>query len=546
MTGRSLGHRAPLLWLVLPMMGGLALGRAINIPRATPWLLGAALVAAGAALTVGRHRPRVWAALIVAAMVCAGAASYALHRPRIAAWDGLPPREARLTLRLDRMFGQTDARKASGLATITAAPPHLRELAGQRVYFSVALHAGEAAPLRSAVEDVIGVIETIPRDPPADSFDSYLAAAGMNFRLTRARVLAEVKAPTAYRRFCARMAERFARTLTLGVGTKRPQLAAVLRAMLLGQQHELTEEQDTLFRESGTMHIFSISGLHIAVIAGGLHALLALLRLPRLLRFGAAMAALWLYVDITGGAPSAVRAFTMVALVEASLVLRLPRNPLAALAAAALLAVVFAPLQVFGASFQMSYGIVAALLLVGLPLAEMATAAWGPFRDLPKATWAWHHHLRDWLWRSTAGALAIGLAAALVSSVSGILFFNLFTPGALLANLLFIPAATLVILAGFVSLLCGLVGFAAGSVLMNHAAVVVLWGIEVAVRALVRIPGMWFPAAFTAPWLGMLALALLLATMIAGYARGWSRGFWPPLAVVALALGLAVSWTNRP
>lgn len=542
MSLRSLGHRAPLLWLVLPLMAGLALGRAVEL--ASPgWLLAGAGVAAIAAIGTARRAAKLWGALLALALILAGAASYALHRPRIAAWDGLPPREARLTLRLDRVFGQTDVSKVSGLATITSAPPLLRELTGQRTYFSFALRPGETAPIRSAVVDATGVIATVPRDPPADTFDGYLAAAGMNFRLTRGRIRGELAPPTAYRRFCARLADRFAQTMTLGIGTKRPALAAVFRAMLLGRQHELTEEQDTLFRQSGTMHLFAISGLHIAAIAGGLHTLLALLRLPRAVRFVVALAALWLYVDVTGGAPSAVRAFTMVALVETSLVLRRPRNPLAALAASALLVLVFAPLQLFSASFQLSYGIVAALLLFGLPLAETALAAWTPFRDLPKATWSWHHHVRDGIWRAVAGALAIGIAAALVSTIGGIRFFNLFTPGALLANLLFIPAASLVILAGFLSLLCGLAGFAAGSALMNHAAATVLWGLDAAVRGYVGLPAMWFPAQFAAPWIGTAALTLLLATMFAGYARGWRgwcRGFWPPVAVVALVLGLAV------
>src|SRR5690606_30042796 len=145
---------------------------------------------------------------------------------------------------------------------------------------------------------------------------------------------------------------------------KRPELAAVLRAMLLGHKHELNDEQDSLFTRSGTMHLFAISGLHIAVIAVGLHAILAVLRLPKLLRYFIGNLALWLYVEITGGTPSAVRAFIMVALVETSLVLRTPRNPLAALATSATLVVVIWPLQVFSASFQMSYGIVAALILL--------------------------------------------------------------------------------------------------------------------------------------------------------------------------------------
>src|SRR5690606_31180885 len=161
-----------------------------------------------------------------------------------------------------------------------------------------------APPIRSAEIAAIGVIASLPRNPAPGTFDAYLADSGVNFRLSRGRLLATEKPASAYRRFCARQAERFAAILGAGVETKQPGLVAGFRAMLLGRASELSDEQDTRFRRSGTMHVFSISGLHIAVIAGGLQALLLLLRLPRWLQLPIGLAALWLYVDITGTAPS--------------------------------------------------------------------------------------------------------------------------------------------------------------------------------------------------------------------------------------------------
>lgn len=531
-----------MLWVVLPLLTGLALGRAGEFLPAT-WLLGGAATLAGIAwVSLGRSWPG-WAVAVCGAMILAGMASYALQRPRIAAWDELPPREAELALRITRTFALKDDRRVSGLAVIEQAAPHLHELAGQRVYFSLALRAGEPAPVRSTVVQALGVLATLPRDPPADTFDGYLANAGINFRFTRGQIGETLQPASAYRRFCARMMTHFSTTLGTGVEAKRPELTGVLRAMLLGQQSELTEEQGRMFRVSGTMHVFSISGLHIAVIAGGLHALLILLRLPSLARLMIELTALWLYVDITGTVPSAVRAFLMVALLMSSFALRVPGNPVSALTVSTLVVLLVDPLQMFNASFQMSYGIVAALLLVGLPLAARWEAVWPQFALLPKPAWRWHHHGRAWLWRWTLVAVAIGVAAALVSAVTGVLFFQLFTPGALLANLLVIPASSLAILAGFASLLCGLVGFTTGSMLANHAAVLILLAIEHGIRGFVHLPAMWFGATFKAPWMGGITLGALLATMIAGYAqgwRGWHRYFWAPFAVVTLGFVLGV------
>ncbi len=544
MTSRSLGHRAPLLWLVLPLMAGLAAGKAAGAEMRWGWLA-AALGAAGIAVWAAWRAPRWWAPTVTVAMLLAGVASYALHRARLPAWDALPPREARVSLRLDRVFPQIDAKRVAGLATVVRADAPLGDLAGQRLYFSLGVGKGEPAPDRGARVAAVGVIVTLPRDPPADSFDGYLAGAGMNFRLTRGRIGVVEREASAYRRWCARMGRKFSEILGAGVAAKRPELTAVFRAMLLGQKHELSDEQDSLFMHSGTMHLFAISGLHIGVIAVGLQALLSLARVPRVVRFVVGLTALWLYVDITGAAPSAVRAFVMVALLQASLVLRTPANPLAALAASALVVLLAWPLQFFSASFQMSYGIVAALLLLGLPLGEAWLARWRWRADLPKATWRWHQHLFDWFRRGVVGAVAIGVASTLVSAVTGVMFFGLFTPGALLANLVLIPAASVVILGGVASLLAGLAGATALSGLFNHAAVLVLLGIDASVRWFVRVPGMWHGARFAAPWVGAAALGVLVAALLAGYAAGWRRergGWWPPFAVVAVALIFGVKF----
>ncbi|MEO6244965.1 MAG: ComEC/Rec2 family competence protein [Opitutaceae bacterium] len=544
MTPRSLGHRAPLLWIVLPFMAGLAVGKS-GLPTPVGWMLGAAAVAAGSALFGARRSSRLWAPAMVVAMFLAGAAAYGLHRARLPVWDDLPPREARLSLRVERVFAAGDGRSASGLATVVGTADHLRDLAGQRLYFSLALGRGEPPPIRSAVVTTTGVLVTLPRDPPVDTFDGYLAGTGVNFRLSRGRVLAEEKPANAYYRFCERAAAWCHATLGRGIAGKRPELAGLLRAMMLGSTHDLSGEQRTLFMQSGTMHLFAISGLNIGVIAAALQALVMLFRLPRWGQFAAVTAVLWLFVDLTGASPSAVRAFAMAAFVQAAFVLQRPGNVLAAIVVSAFAVLLISPLQVFSASFLMSYAIVVALLLLGLPLAEAWLAWWTPWHDLPKATWRWWQHALDHGWRALATALAIGVATTLVSLLTSVQFFRLLTPGALVANLVLIPAAMVVTLGGFASLLCGLFGFGFGAALCNHAAALVLLGIEWCVRVSVQVPGAHLPATFVSPWVGPIALSLLLGALLGGYAAEWKLrrgGWWPPLAIVAVVLMFAVKF----
>ncbi|HTB81938.1 MAG TPA: ComEC/Rec2 family competence protein [Opitutaceae bacterium] len=543
MTSRSLGHRAPLLWLLLPYLAGVSAGRLFDAPPAAVWTLASALAMALAALVLSRRSTVVWAVALGAAMLLAGVANYAWQARRLPGWDGLPPREARLHLKVVRVFAETDAKKTSGLAVVTNAEAPLEELAGQRVYFSLALRPGMKAPVRSAVIDAHGIVEVAPRRPPAETFDDYLATSGVGFKFTRGRVLAEEQPATAYYRFCAAAQEKFSRILEAGLVEKQPELAGALRAMMLSQKHELSRDQEELFMHSGTMHLFVISGLHIGVIAVGLQALLALLRLPGWARFAVGTATLWLFVDITGASPSAVRAFVMAVFLQAAFLLRQPGNPLAALVASAFVVQLAVPLQLFTASFQMSYGIVGTLLLLGLPLGETWQAKWKLFADLPEVSWTWWQRTLDFLQRETLAALGLGVATALVAAVTGIAFFQLFTPGAIAANLALIPLASLAILAGFVSLLCGLAGLLPASVLCNHAAGVVLAAIQWLISCCVRVPGAFFPATFTAPWWGGVALVAVVSACLAGYAAQWRRGsLWAPFAILALAMIFGVKF----
>jgi competence protein ComEC len=260
------------------------------------------------------------------------------------------------------------------------------------------------------------------------------------------------------------------------------------------------------------------------------------------MRFIGTLTALWLYVDITGASPSAVRAFLMIALVETAWALRRPANPAAALAFAALATLVVDPRQLFSASFQMSYGIVAAIVLLGLPLAETWQERAAVFRDLPKATWSWPQRTLEWLWRKTLAALALGFSTTLVSLVCGVLFFGLFTPGGLVANLVLIPVSSLVIFGGFASLLLGLAGLGAVGAHFNLAAALTLRGMELAVAGLLQAPGFFLEMEFRASWVGFAALGVMMAAIFAGYATRWEKrfgGFWTPFALTALALVLA-------
>ena len=169
----------------------------------------------------------------------------------------------------------------------------MSDLVGQRFYVSARLSRRNHRPVRSSVTELVGRLERLPKSPAVTTFDGYLVGAGMNFKLTQARVVRVTREATAYRRWCERMQEELGHILGFGLQA-HPSLEGVFKAMVLGQQQELSEMQDTWFTLTGTLHLFSISGMHIGVIAIALRGLLAACRLHPWAIFAVLGTLLWL------------------------------------------------------------------------------------------------------------------------------------------------------------------------------------------------------------------------------------------------------------
>ncbi len=544
MKEKPLRHRSPLLWIALPMTGGLVAGRMGYSPPVSV-SLGCAILCVAAAVTAAWGAERRWAPAFACALAFAGLASYRIHRNRIQIWETFPAREIQMLVRCQRIFPSRDPERLAALASVVHADRHVSELAGQAVYITLGCDRRAPRPIRGSRLRVRGVLDKVPAAAKPYSFEGYLSDVGVNFRVSRGDVLGEEGVPGRYRRFCARAESRFHAILGLGIERRRPDLAAVLRAMMLGQTGEMSASQNLLFLQSGTLHLFAISGLHIVAIALAIHGILASLRIPHVLRFFLGSLALWLYVDITGAAPSAVRALLMVGFVELALLIRRGINPLATLTTAWVIVLAVAPLQFFTASFQMSYGIVAALLLVGVPLFEAWKSAWRPFEGIPEAGRSSPRRFAAWLGGHLLSSAALGASASLVGLVAGIAFFRLFTPGSMLINVVMIPVSTLVIYSGFASLLLGLLGLETFAAVFNHSGALVLLAMEEGIRQALRLPGMFFPGQFRWEGLGGASLAALLVLSLACYAwpgRNRPLRWVPPFALCALLLAFAVRY----
>ncbi len=541
--------RAPLLWLLGPLIAGFIAARIWPVPTSDLRALALVALLAGAVAVVLAARPGRVAGIAWAGTVClsAGFGGFVLllhHYPYVPNEAERPPREITLTFEVRQTFATSPTgRQWSGVGRVVAAGAGNDDIAGRLVYYSV-IRRISIPPQPTGRYVIRGVLEPLPRGSAADDFNDYLANLGVSHRIVRARITREIAAPGAFALFCVRAHQRLEAILKQGLAS-RPETASTYVAMLLGGKAALTPEQENAYMRSGTFHVFSISGLHVGVIAMAIYIAGTWVRIPRLWLKLLGLPVLWLYVEVTGGSAPAMRSFLMIAAVTIAQSTRLPGNALAGLAAAACLTLLLDPMQLFSTGFQMSYSVVTALLVMGRPLADQAVAAWQPFALKPRGDWRWYHHKVAWLGRHILGAVAAGWTAFLASTPSGIGYFGIFSPGSLLANLLVVPLSMGVIYAGFISLLAGLLGLAPLSAVANLLAALTVEGMDLLLRFGTAIPAMWFPARFRADWLAPASLVLMTAVFLAGAGVRWSPrfgGFWPPAVVLALLVIFGVTF----
>lgn len=137
--------------------------------------------------------------------------------------------------------------------------------------------------------------------------------------------------------------------------------APMARALLIADQHRIPPEMRDRYARAGMVHMLSISGLHVAIIAGAVVLLLEAVRLPRTAASLLAVAITAVYVAIIGAPAPAVRSAVMLGGVAASRATQRPTSPWAGLALGA-----FAPLveprTVLNLGYQLSVVGIAGLI----------------------------------------------------------------------------------------------------------------------------------------------------------------------------------------
>lgn len=220
-----------------------------------------------------------------------------------------------------------------------------------------------------------------------------------------------------------------------------PNVSKLLTGMVLGDTSDLSPNIQEAFRATGTYHLFSVSGLHVGIVAIILWYLFKTLRLPRKLTAALIIPILFFYVLMTGLKAASIRAAVMGSIILIGLMAERRPVLLNNLCAAAFLILLTDTNQLFNAGFQLSFGVVASILLLSAIFERKIGEPLAPDPFIPRKLLS---PARRFALRTTqvfASLSAVSLAAWLGSFPLTAGYFHMVSLSALPANLIAVPVS---------------------------------------------------------------------------------------------------------
>ena len=301
--------------------------------------------------------------------------------------------------------------------------------------------------------------------------------------------------------------QRMEAILAVDMGDSAEVLSAI-KGITLGVTENSPEGFTDDFRFTGTMHLFSVSGLHVGMLAVIIWFVLKAARIPRGWAVALTIPVLFFYVAVTGLKSGSVRSATMASIMLVGLVLHRRSPMINTLAASAFLQLAIDTNILFSAGWQFSYTVVFAILVAAGPIERWVVSRHAPDPFIPPKLLTRRERLGFDSWKQLASLAAVSAAAWIGSLVPTIAYFHLVSLSAFGANLLAVPLAFGVLSLGMLSLLGGSVSlWVAGA--FNNANWLVTKLLLLVVQVSAMMPGgHWFVGPPGKPFPAMTILDL--------------------------------------
>ncbi|SKB42156.1 ComEC/Rec2 family competence protein [Daejeonella lutea] len=208
--------------------------------------------------------------------------------------------------------------------------------------------------------------------------------------------------------------------------------AAFASTLILGYRAELSSEIIEAYSKTGTMHVLSVSGMHVGIVFMVLSVALRFMsktQTTRLIRAFLIITVIWFYALITGFSAPASRAAVMLSFVVIGKALNKSQNTYNLIAISAFFLLIYNPFYLVDAGFQLSYLAVAGIVYFHPKIYQL-------FEIKTKAL--------DYIWSYSALSLAAQIATFPIS----VYYFHQFPVYFLLSNLLIVLPIAIIMYSG--------------------------------------------------------------------------------------------------
>jgi len=211
---------------------------------------------------------------------------------------------------------------------------------------------------------------------------------------------------------------------------------AVASTLILGYKADLSNEVLQAYSKTGTIHILSVSGGHVAIIYLLLGWALGFMdgyKRGKLFKAMLIITLIWVYALLTGFSPAVCRAAVMISLVISGKTYSRYINSLNLLAASAFALLLYDPFLLTDVGFQLSY-----LAVGGLVIFQPMVYKWFSFKN----------SVADKLWL----ACSVSIAAQVITFPLSAYYFHQFPVYFLVSNLLIIIPVSIIMYSGLLLL----------------------------------------------------------------------------------------------
>jgi ComEC/Rec2-related protein len=212
------------------------------------------------------------------------------------------------------------------------------------------------------------------------------------------------------------------------------ELNAFLNAILLGNKNMLSNSQKLTFQNSGTLHLFAVSGLHIGFIYLIIKFLISLITYNRYISEIIIAIILFIYLDMVNYPPSALRACMMINIWQLSIVFFKRKSALCSLSISCLLILINDPSSIMEIGFQLSYTVVTSIIVFNIQIKKC----------IEKYKYTFSNFFIN--------SLLTSYSAFCGSMLLVYDYFNIIVPGSIIINIIAIPIAFIFIIFIFLML----------------------------------------------------------------------------------------------